>query len=119
MDGFRVLQTIHIPGTLAANITPIFTAPCDMTLVSVQAVGTNANDATLSVGTTSSAAAYLAAFAIGDSSVPVQKALRSDFVGGEFPNITKGTVVQYTLDFDGAGGTAAANVTIVVTYLEG
>ncbi len=119
MDGMRILQTYHIAGTLAANITPIFSAPVDMTLVAVSAVATNASSATLSVGTTASAAAYLAAFDIGDSSVPVVKSARTDFVGSEFPNINKGTIVQLTLDFDGAAGTAAQNVTVAVTYLEG
>ena len=119
MDGLRVLQTIHIPGTLAANVAAVFTAPCSLTLVSVQAVGSNANDGKLEVGTTADTDAYLLSTAIGDSNVPVEVNTRAGFVGGEFPHIAKGTVVEVLLDFDGASGTAAANVTIVLTYVEG
>ncbi len=119
MEGMRIFQTYHTPGTLAANQAPVFKAPCDLTLVSVQGVASNASSATLKVGTTSADAAYLAAFAIGQSGAPVEKAARGDFAGGQFPNIPRGTLVQITLDYDGASGTAAQNVTYVLTYLEG
>ncbi len=119
MDGMRFPVVFHLPGTLAANVTPVFKAPCDLTLVSVQGAAGNASSATLKVGTTASDAAYLAAFAIGQSGAPVEKAARADFVGGQFPNIPKGTALQFTLDFDGASGTAAQNVTILAAFLEG
>ena len=118
MQGTRFTVTFHIPGTLAANITPVFTVPYDCSLLHVSAVATNNSDATLKIGTTSDDDAYLTACTIGDSSVPVEK-VAADFVGTADPHIVDGTVMLLTLDFDGAGGTAAQNVTIVLTFSEG
>lgn len=108
----------HIPGTLAADIAIVFTAPSDCQLVHTSAVASNDSDATLKIGTTSSDAAYLEAGVIGDSAAPVEKE-RSGFVGAQFPRISDGDIVKLTLDHDGAAGTAAADVTIVLTFLEG
>jgi hypothetical protein len=120
----RVFQVaFHIPGTLAANIDIKWTAPFDCQLTHVGAVGSNANDATLEVGSSADANGYITSFAIGDSGVPVEKELITDFDGAladsQFPHITDGTIIALALDFDGAAGTAAANVTIVLTFTEG
>ena len=98
----------HITGTLAANVSIVWTAPFDCQLTHVSAVGSNANDGLITIGTTSDADAYLTSASIGDSNVPVEFA-RSSFVGTEFPHIADGTVLAVALDFDGAGGTATAN----------
>jgi hypothetical protein len=111
-------QTYHIPGTLAANISPRFTAPCDCSLLHISAVASNDSDATLKIGTSADDDTYLAACTIGDSGTPVEKVLAS-YIGGQYPHIAKGTVVVLTLDYDGSAGTAAQNVTIVLTYSEG
>lgn len=111
-------QSYHIPGTLTANITPVFTAPFDCQLVHVSVVGSNANNAQLKIGTTSSDAAYMALKDAGDSNVPLEYE-RDDFVGGQYPHIPDGSVVLITLDYDGAGGTAIQNATIVLTFTEG
>ena len=113
-----VQQSYHIPGTLAANIGIRFAAPADATLLHVSAVASNDSDATLAIGTSASAAAYLAAAPIGDSGVPAQFS-RHDFAGGQYPRIHKGDIVVITLDFDGAAGVAAQNVTLVLTAAEG
>ncbi len=118
MQGNRILQTIHIPGTLAANVTPKWTAECGMTLIHVSAVATNDSDATLKIGTPEDDDAYLAACTIGDSGNPVEKG-KADFPGAQYPHIAGGDVVLITLDYDGSSGTAAANVTLALTYLEG
>lgn len=110
--------SFHIPGTLSANVTPVWTAPFDCQLIHVSATATNNSDATLSIGTVASAAAYLAASTIGDSSDPAEFD-RDNFVGSQFPHIAKGTDVMLTLDYDGSAGTAAQNVTIVLTFTEG
>jgi len=110
--------SIVIPGTLAANITTIFKVPFDCQLTHISAVATNNSDATLIVGTTSDTNAYIEEAVIGDSSVPVEFG-RAEFVGDQYPHITDGTIVAVTLDFDGAAGTAAANVTIVLTFTKG
>ena len=114
----KFTQAFHIPGTLAANISIIFTAPSDCQLVHCSAVASNNSDATLQLGTTTTAEAYLAACVIGDSNVPVEKG-RADFVGGQYPRISKGDVVAVALDYDGGSGTAANDATIVLTLLEG
>jgi hypothetical protein len=115
-------QAYHIPGTLAANVTIKFTAPFGMQLVHVSAV---ASDATLALGDSDDADEYLTAAAIGDSGTPVEFD-GDDFVDADgnthnryYPRITDGTVVVVTLDYDGATGTAAADVTLVLTFTEG
>ena len=118
MQGSHFTIPFHVTGTLAANVTFIFTAPFDFTIKSVQAVGTNANDGKITLGTTSTADAYLTSSAIGDSSVPVQFS-RSSFVGTEYPHIAKDTVVQITVDFDGSSGTATQNLSVVLFCTEG
>ena len=118
MQGKHFALAFHIPGTLAADITLVFKVPFACQLVKISAVATNDSAATLKAGTTGSTAAYLAEAAIGDSSVPVEFG-QANFVGGEFPHIPDDTVVQLTLDYNGDGGTAAQNVTIVATFTEG
>jgi len=116
-------QAYHIPGTLGADVAIVFTAFTNCVLRHVSAVGSNANDATLKIGTTTDDDGYITAFAIGDSSAPVEKQALSDFDGAladsQFPRISDGDVVKLTLDYDGAGGTAAADVTIVLTFVAG
>jgi hypothetical protein len=114
----HVIHSYHIPGALVADLAIRFTAPGDATLLHVSAVGSNAHNATLAMGTSASAAAYMVATAIGVSGTPVEF-IRKDFVGTQFPRITKGTIVVLTLDFDGAAGVAAQNVTLVLTFAEG
>jgi len=120
----RVFQTaFHVPGTLAANVVIKWTAPFDCQLVHVQAVGSNANDATLKAGTSADDDGYITAFAIGDSGTPVEKEALTDFDGAladsQYPHITDGTIIVLTLDYDGAAGTAAADVPSVCTFTEG
>jgi hypothetical protein len=111
-------QAYHVPGTLTADLAIIFTAHADMTLLHVSMVCTNAASTTVAIGTTSSAAAYMAAKAVGQSSVPGVKT-RADFVGTQYPRITKSTVCKLTIDHDGAAGTAGANLTVLLTFAEG
>jgi hypothetical protein len=113
----------HIAGTTAANANIRWTAPCDCTLIHVSAVGSNDGDATLIVGDSTDTNGYLTAFAIGDSNTPVEKEAVSDFsgdlAGSQYPRISDGDVLVLTLDYDGDGGTAADDVTIVLTFAEG
>lgn len=111
-------QSYHVPGTLAADLSIVFTAPFDCQLIHVSVTGSNANDGLMTIGTTASAAAYLASTSIGDSATPVEVG-RSRFVGGQYPHIDKGTKVAIALDHDGAAGTATANFTLVLTFTEG
>ena len=120
----RVFQLpFHVTGTLAANVTIIWTAPFDCQLIHVSAVNTAATDGIVRIGTTTDTDGYLVDSAIGDSSVPNEYD-RNDFTGalitsGQYPHIAKGTVVEILVDYDGTGGTAAANLTVVLTLTEG
>jgi len=111
-------QSYHVPGTLAANVNIRFTVPMDCQLVHVSAVASNNSDATLALGSSADTAAYLVAAVIGDSNTPVEFA-KANFVGTEFPHIVDGTIFVATLDYDGSSGTAAADVTLVLTFTEG
>ena len=120
----RVFQTaFHIPGTLSADVAIKWTAPFDCQLVHVSAVGSNANDATLEVGDSTDANGFITAFAIGDSGTPVEKEAITDFDGAladsQYPHIDDGDIIALALDHDGDSGTAAADVTIVLTFTEG
>ena len=116
-------QSYHIPGTLSADIAIKFTAPFDCQLVHVSAVASNDSDATLAVGSSADTDGYITAGVIGDSNTPVEKEALTDFDGAlassQYPHITDGTIVTADLDYDGATGTAAQNVTIVLTFTEG
>ena len=111
-------MTFHVPGTLTANITPVFTAPADCTLLEVSAVASNASSGQIKIGTTSDDDAYLALADIGDSNVPAVFT-RTNFVGTQYPRISDGDVVLVTVDYDGAAGTAAQNLSVMLTLAEG
>jgi hypothetical protein len=118
-------QSYHIPGTLAANVAIYFTAPCDCTLLHVSAVASNDSAATLTIGDSDDADEYLTSCTIGDSATPAEKD-GDDFVDTSgntharyYPRIADGTVVVIALDYDGDGGTAANDFTIVLTFAEG
>ena len=118
-------QAYHVPGTLSANLSIKFTAPFDCTLLHVSAVGSNANNGLLIIGDSSDDDEYLTSSSIGDSGTP------AEFDGDNFvdtsgntharyyPRIADGTVVVIALDYDGAGGTATADFTLVLTFAEG
>ena len=118
-------QAYHIPGTLAANVAITWTAPCDCTLLHVSAVGSNANNGLLTIGDSDDADEFLTSSSIGDSHSPAEFD-GNDFVdtSGDthsryYPRIADGTVVKITLDYDGDGGTATDDFTLVLTFAEG
>jgi hypothetical protein len=118
MIGSKFTLTFHTAGSLAANHVYCWTAQADCQLIHVSAVGGNANNGILTIGPTGDDDSYLDDFDIGDSYTPTE-AVQANFVGGQFPHIPKGTVVKASLDYDGAGGTAATNFTLVLTFTEG
>jgi hypothetical protein len=122
MDGLRFPIKEHYHGTLAANGVGAFALPCGATLVEVSATASNDSDATLQIGTSADADGIMAAKAIGDTSTPVVFT-KADFAGALALNqpyhMAKGTIFTYVLDFDGAGGTAAQNVDLLFTFIEG
>jgi hypothetical protein len=118
MQGNHFTVSWYLDGTLAANKVLRWLVPFNCTLVQVSAAASNDSDATLKIGTAADDDAFLVAATIGDSGTPNERD-RDDFVGGEWPRVNEGDVVLFTLDFDGAAGTAAQNVSMVATFCEG
>ena len=116
-------HAFHVPGTLSANLNIRFTAPSDCTLVHVSAVGSNANDGLLTLGSSADTDGYITSYSIGDSNTPVEKEALTDFngalAGSQYPDISNGDIVVAILDYDGAGGTATDDFTLVLTFVEG
>jgi hypothetical protein len=122
----KFTHAFHVPGTLSADLNIRFKAPTDCQLVHVSAVGSNGYAAGLEVGDATDADGYLTKYSIGVSNTPVEKEAISDFsgalAGSQYPRISDGDVVALTLDYDYNGGGAAnasADVTIVLTFVEG
>ncbi len=120
MIGNKFLATFHVPGTLAADVAIKFKAEADMTLKHVSSCISNAGDTRIKIGNSDDDDAYLALnhALIGESGSPAEID-RDDFVGGQYPHISKGTIVTVDVDYDGASGTAGANLTLVLTFTEG
>ena len=119
MQGTRFTVSYHTAGTLAANHSFIFKVPFDCPLEFVSAVGTNTNNGILDVGYTGALEAYVLNKDVGDSGVARYCDAPGEFVGSNYPHIAAGTVIVATLDYDGAGGTAAADFTLVLIFSEG
>ncbi|MFZ2097325.1 MAG: hypothetical protein WAV05_11880 [Anaerolineales bacterium] len=119
MQGTHVTYTIHVPGTLAANLSIAFTLPFAAQLVHVSAVGSNSNNGILDIGNSGDADAYVGDLDIGDSGTPAECDAPGDFEGDNYPHIAAGTIVTAALDYDGAGGTATHDFTLVLTFTEG
>jgi len=118
MQGKHLIFPVHVPGTLAANVVFHFKAPFPLQLVGVQAVTSNASNATIIVGTAADDNAYLTVQDVGDSAAPAEFD-KDDFVGGQPVHIADDTVIMVTVDFDGSSGTAAQNLTVVLIFTEG
>ena len=119
MQGTRFTVSYHTAGTLAANHSFIFKVPFDCQLIGVSAVTSNASSGILDVGYTGALEAYVANMDVGDSSIAAILDEAGDFEGDNFPHIPALTNIICTLDYDGAGGTAAADFTLVLIFTEG
>lgn len=108
-----IVLSFYIPGTLAANYTPAYEFPFPTRLEAIKAWASNNSDATLAVADPS--ATMVTATTIGDSGDP--KTIAVD--GAEVAQTAADTKVTLTLDFDGASGTAAQNVQILVILKTG
>ena len=109
----------HAAGTLAANHDIKFKLPFDAQLIFVSAVGSNANNGILDIGTSATADAYVSNLDVGDSGTPALVDEEGDFEGDVYPHITKGTIIAAALDYDGAGGTAVQDFTLILGFTEG
>ena len=120
----KFVQTWHVPGTLSADLNIRYTAPSNCTLIHVSAVGSNAYAAGLTIGTSASAAEFMAKSSIGVSNTPVEFDFDNfaTYTNKAYPRIEDGDVVIFAVDYNYNGGgsaNASADVTIVATFLEG
>ena len=118
MLGNAFTLSYYLPGTLAADVDIRFIPPINCKLIHVSCCGSNTNNAVMVIGTDSNNDAYLTAVDVGDGNVPSEFA-RDNFVNTQFPALPKGEVVSVFVDYNGAAGTAVANLSIVLTLLEG
>jgi hypothetical protein len=109
MNERRITVPFNYGGTLSANQTFYLEFKYNWTLLGAHAVASNDSSATLAFA----GGATIAATAIGDSGDPTYITPASKQM------IAADTLVTGTLDYDGAGGTAAQNVTILVDILVG
>ncbi len=119
MDGLRVLLPLKWDGTLTGDVDFMFTAPCGMQLVHVSAICDASTSFILDVGTTADPDAYLDAVTVTGHATDPSEFDQDDFVNGQYPVIAQGDQVQVSVDYDGGAGTDAADVRMVLTFLEG
>ena len=110
-----------IPGTLTANVDFSFVAPFDMQLVKVSAICDASTSFILDIGEndTPDLDAYLDGVTVTGDATDGTEYTESDFVNDQHPHIAAGTDVIVSVDYDGGAGTAAANVSILLTFSEG
>ena len=119
MTPARFQHFIHIPGAAAADWDIRFTVPYDCRLVHASAVASNDSDAKLKLGISSDVNSIMTSVVIGDSGVPVEKTAANWAATNPTGVLNKGEIFVAALDYDGAAGTAGADVTIVLTFLVG
>ena len=79
----------------------------------------NDSDATLMLGISTDTNSILAAAVIGDSSVPVEKTVANFATTNTTGKLSKDEILVLTVDYDGSAGTAAADLSVLITLLEG
>ena len=105
-------------GALSGDWVIQFEFPFDVQLLGFCSYSTNDNDATIKVGTDSDDDAYYTAAVVGDDG-DTKTVSRTDLVGDQYPHIDKETEITITIDYDGAAGTAAEDLTLVFYFTEG
>ncbi|MCJ7737451.1 MAG: hypothetical protein MUQ10_09080 [Anaerolineae bacterium] len=115
----KFTQTIVIPGTLGAAVSFVATVPSPCTIQHLSMNQSNAGNARVKIGTTSDDNAYLDYTEAGQTNVPVVLSALSDWIGSVRPHLAKDEVFALQVDHDGDGGTAGADLTIVITFTEG
>ena len=121
----KFVMTFHEQGDLGADLDYSWTAPSGCTLVHVSAVQSDADACGITVGTSADPNGFLTTYSCGISGTPVEKE-SGDFDGalvtGTYPVISDGDIVTIDVDYDynaGGGSGNAADVTIVLTFVEG
>ncbi len=119
MIGKHFGRTIHVPGTLAANIGVVINFPVDARLARVSAVASNDSAATMTIGVGTDGDNILASTTIGDSGTPAVFDASDWAATNPLGRIKKGELLTVTVDYDGAAGTAAQNLTVDLDFIEG
>ena len=119
MIGRHFGRTIHVPGTLTADLDIRISVPVDCRLNRLSIVASNASDATIDVGPSGDPNEILSAKDAGDSGTPAVYTSADFETTNETGELDKGDVLVLTVDYDGAVGTAAADLTIDLDFLEG
>ena len=126
----RFTIPIHIHGTLAANAEGSFSLPFAATLQEIQFSNSHASsDAILVCGTAADANGFITGGLIGDSSTPkiydgkdngdMDGALFTGNDEVDYIRVAKSTVIEWAVDYDGAGGQAAINMDLIFIFEEG
>jgi hypothetical protein len=116
----KFVQTIVVPGTLTGAIQYAATVPSACTIQQVSMVQSNADgDGRVKIGTSADDDIFLLYTTMGVSGTPVVLAAAADFRQAVLPHLDPGDILKLYCDHDGAGGTAAQDVTIVITFTEG
>ena len=120
--------TFHKIGDMGANMVATFIPSSGCKLVHVSACQSDADAAGLTIGDDSDPDEHLTVQSIGVSGVPLEFD-GDDFVDSDgntharyYPQIAAGETVVVGVDYDynaGAGSGDAADVTIVLTFVEG
>jgi len=82
-------------------------------------VQSNAGDARVKIGTSDDDDILLLYTTLGVSGTPVVLSCADDFRNDVLPHLDAGDILKIYVDHDGASGTAADDVTIVITFTEG
>jgi hypothetical protein len=119
MLGKHFGRTIHVPGALTADLDIRLSVPVDCRLKRVSAVASNDSDATLAIGISTDTDSILTAATIGDSQTPVTKDVSDWATTNPTGDLDQGDILVLTVDYDGASGTAAQDLTIDLDFIEG
>lgn len=104
-------------GALSANWVFAFELDHAFMPRHVSVVGSNDSDATIKIGTSTDDDALMVAKDFGDSNDPAEYD-EDDFADSDY-QFSKGDIVLVTIDFDGDGGTAVQDPTVVLSGLLG
>ena len=119
MLGQHFGRLIHVPGTLTADLAIKLSVPVDCRLVRVSAVTSNDADTKITVGVSTDTDSILASTAIGDSGTPAVKTVSNWATTNATGELSQGDILVVTVDYDGASGTAGADLTIDLDFIEG
>jgi len=112
-----VLDTVY-DGVLGGDKTLTDEFPFPVTFQWIKAYASNNSDATLACAD-QSGNAIVTATVIGDSGDPVEIRADAAAIAAGYDQVAQDTRITYTLDYNGALGTAAQNVHIIRGYLTG